>query len=272
MLASILQKAGFKPGRSLHLSIPKLLLAATVAGGAVSLLGAGSARATTWKSTCTFGILGECTGASGTGWTTTKSPINPPATAPGNPPLQLGDKLLNIITYSFANGIGNPAPTGHFDFEWQDSDTPTVFGDDNWNLRTVFDNALSGLLPTPANDAVGFLNYTLEIVGSSATFKNAQVDGSTTGSGNTVIKSIVSPAVTLTSINGGISNVNIGGTFLNVTDTYRVTNTGGLNSFNNGFTQNDIPPVPGPLPLMGAGMALGFSRKLRSRIKGSVKA
>jgi hypothetical protein len=183
--------------------------------------------------------------------------------------LQLGDKLLNIVNYSFANGIGNAAPTGHFDYEWQDSDTPTVFSDDNWNVRTIFDNALSGLLPTPANDAIGSLNYTLAIVGSSATFKNVQIDGSTTGSGNTVIKSIVSPAVTLTSINGGILNTNIGGTFLDVTDTYRVTNTGGLNSFNNGFTQSD---VPGPLPVVGAGMAFGFSRKLRSRIKASASA
>jgi hypothetical protein len=244
-------------------------MAATVAGGAVSLLGAGSAGATTWKSTCAFGILGECTGTSGTGWTTTKSPINPPGTAPGNPPLQLGDKILTIVSYSFANGIGNPAPTGHFDFEWQDSDTPTAFADDNWNVRTVFDNALSGLLPTPASDAVGFLSYTLEIVGSSATFTNAQIDSSTTGSGNTVTKSIASPAVTLTSVDGGISYAAIGGTFLNVTDTYRVTNTGGLNSFNNGFRQTDS--VPGPLPLLGAGMAIGFSRKLRSRVKGSAK-
>ncbi len=28
-----------------------------------------------------------------------------------------------------------------------------------------------------------------------------------------------------------------------------------------------IPPVPGPLPLFGAAAALGFSRKLRKRIK-----
>lgn len=193
----------------------------------------------------------------------------PPVTAPGNPPLQLGDKLLNIVTYSFANGIGNPAPTGHFDFEWQDSDTPLDFGDDNWNVRTVFDTALSGLLPSPANDAVGSLNYTLAIIGSSSTFKDVEVDSDHTGSGNSVRKVIVSPAVDITTTDGSIAISPLSGTFVDVTDTYRVTNTGGLNSFSNGFTQTSNLPVPGPLPLIGLGAAFGFSRRLRNRIKGT---
>jgi hypothetical protein len=32
-----------------------------------------------------------------------------------------------------------------------------------------------------------------------------------------------------------------------------------------------VPPVPGPLPALGAAAAFGFSRKLRKRIKGSTK-
>ena len=141
------------------------------------------------------------------------------------------------------------------------------FGDDNWNVRTVFDSALSGLTPSPANDAVGTLNYTMAIIGTGSTFKNVQVDSSTTGSGNSVIKTILSPSVLLTSTNGSIANVDISGTLVDVTDAYRVTNTGGLNSFNNGFTQSDNF-VPGPLPLFGLGAAFGFSRRLRNRIKG----
>ena len=34
------------------------------------------------------------------------------------------------------------------------------------------------------------------------------------------------------------------------------------------ITQTAIPPVPGPLPILGAGAAFGFSRKLRRRIAG----
>lgn len=50
--------------------------------------------------------------------------------------------------------------------------------------------------------------------------------------------------------------------------TTKVTNTWnsprGLNSISNTIRQQ---PVPGPLPLLGAGAAYGFSRKLRQRIK-----
>jgi len=258
------QQSGIASMLVTRLRQPVLIAGVLVAGATMV---AGAAQATTWKSTCTFGTAGECTGTSGVGWTSSKTPPLPLGPAPGNPPLQLGDKLLNIVSYSFANGIGNPAPTGHFDFEWQDSDTATVFGDDNWNVRTVFDTALTGLLPTPANDAVGTLNYTLEIIGTGSTFKNVQVDSSTTGSGNSVTKAIISPVVNLISTNGSIANAPISGTLVNVTDTYRVANSGGLNSFNNGFTQSDNF-VPGPLPLFGLGAAFGFSRRLRNRIKG----
>jgi len=258
------QQSGITSMLFTRLRQPALIAGVLVAGATMT---AGSAQATAWKSSCTFGIAGECTGTSGAGWTTTNSPP-PPVTAPGNPPLQLGDKLLNIVGYSFANGIGNPAPTGHFDFEWQDSDTPLDFGDDNWNMRTVFDNALSGLLPTPANDAVGSINYTLAIIGSSSTFKSVGVDSAHTGTGNSVTKTIP-PSVSITTTDGSVAISPLSGTFVDVTDTYRVANTGGLNSFSNGFTQTSNLPVPGPLPLLGLGAALGFSRRLRNRIKGS---
>ena len=45
--------------------------------------------------------------------------------------------------------------------------------------------------------------------------------------------------------------------------------SGSINSFQNSFVQfeNEPPPqVPGPLPLLGAGAAFGFSRRLRTRV------
>ena len=56
---------------------------------------------------------------------------------------------------------------------------------------------------------------------------------------------------------------------ITVKDTYEVT-VGSINSIQNSFNQkpDQIPPptVPGPLPLLGAGAAFGFSRRLRTRV------
>jgi hypothetical protein len=48
---------------------------------------------------------------------------------------------------------------------------------------------------------------------------------------------------------------------LYITDTYTGTASAGLDNFINTYQ------TPGPLPILGAGAAFGFSRKLRSRIK-----
>jgi hypothetical protein len=43
---------------------------------------------------------------------------------------------------------------------------------------------------------------------------------------------------------------------------------GAFHSFSNTIVL-EVPEVPGPLPLLGAGVAFGFSRKLRQRVKAS---
>jgi hypothetical protein len=56
---------------------------------------------------------------------------------------------------------------------------------------------------------------------------------------------------------------------ISVKNEYLVT-TGSINSFQNSFIQIEgkqpPPQVPGPLPLLGAGAAFGFSRRLRTRV------
>jgi hypothetical protein len=41
----------------------------------------------------------------------------------------------------------------------------------------------------------------------------------------------------------------------------------GVTQFSNRLNQQNPSEVPGPLPLLGAGAAFGFSRKLRNRVK-----
>jgi hypothetical protein len=68
-------------------------------------------------------------------------------------------------------------------------------------------------------------------------------------------------------MDGSNSTLPLSGTFVDVTDSYIVLAGAGINRFNNGFTQTS--GVPGPLPLLGAGAAFGFSLRIRSRIKGA---
>ncbi|MBD2550492.1 hypothetical protein H6G65_13035 [Microcystis elabens FACHB-917] len=77
--------------------------------------------------------------------------------------------------------------------------------------------------------------------------------------------------VTLTSTNGSTDAKDVFGrpTILHVNNVYN--GNGAIDSIENSYQQVD--KVPGPLPILGAGVAFGFSRKLRRRIQGDhVKA
>ncbi len=84
--------------------------------------------------------------------------------------------------------------------------------------------------------------------------------------------------IALTSTNGSsdLASVNGGPTVITVRNQY--DGEGAIDSFQNSFKQSSTgpgptSPVPGPLPILGAGVAFGFSRKLRRRIDGArVKA
>lgn len=255
------KQPGFTAMLSKNLRRP-VLIAGMLIGGAT--LVTGSAQAAIYNSTCSFTNSSnpgnQCLGASGIGWTSDE---------PGNVnPLLLGDKLLNIVSYAFDDfdNAGNPTiPTGHFDFSWLDQGTAGTSSTDTWTLRTVFDNPITGDAVTAPFNATGTLNYTLMVTDPNFYYTSIELDSAHIGTGATVIKSVAG-GPTLTSTDGSSSTVPLGGTFVDVTDTYSVPAAAGINSFSNGFTQGT--GVPGPLPLFGVGAAFGFSRRLRNRIKG----
>ena len=259
-------KSGFSSMVYKHLRKPVLIAGVLIGGSSVF---AGAAKANLHVFECNFTNVSSdqrCTNPSN--WTYAGSP--PPQTSP---PLQLGDKLLNVISYSFSDySTGAPTPTtpsGHFDFSWLDPNNDGIpnYADDAWNVRTVFDNTVTG---DGSNIATGTLNYTLQITDPGWTFTNVELDSGHIGSGVSVNKYINDPAFPmanpaspagipyLISTDGSTSNKPLGGTFVNVTDTYTVTAGGGLGAFNNGFKQ-----TPAPLPILGVGAAFGSIRKLR---------
>lgn len=243
-----------------HLRKP-VLIAGVLIGGASMV--AGSAQAALFTSRCNFtAAQTECKGSSGFGWSTSPLP------APGNPPLQLGDKLLNIINYSFGDfdnaGVAT-SPSGEFVFTYLDQNGAGPDPSDTWNVRTVFDTTVTG--DAVAGPATGFLNYTLQITDPSFSFNTVELDSAHIGSGSSVTKTIAGllPAPYQTSFDGSSVTSPLSGTLIDVTDNYSVVAAAGLNGFNNGFTQ-----TPAPLPILGVGAAFGSIRKLRkfsSRLK-----
>ena len=125
----------------------------------------------------------------------------------------------------------------------------------------------------------GIFTYSLE--SSVGTFLLVQIDSDTDGIGGTTsvtkevfgaydpISGFSDPLGTETSTNGStqiitLTNQNLPKVYIR--DTYSASGTTRLDNITNSYL------VPGPLPLLGAGAAFGFSRKLRGRIKATSNA
>ena len=243
MISSLLQKAGLRPGLALHSAIPKVLMAAAILGGSGSLLSAGSAIA---QSTCSFGSNISFTACSAT-------------------TLTEGDK-----TVTFTNLLGlNPSAT------YGGTITLADLGFNFYSVSTVF------IGPLGAGEPANTIGYDIEIDPlSNNYFSGVKLTANSDISASTVIKTEVSAPSLFTqlTVSGTGSNPPGMGTFnsipgfakkLSILDTFSTPTPGALTSYVNTFRQSE---APGPLPVLGAGMAFGFSRKLRSRIKASAKA
>jgi hypothetical protein len=174
--------------------------------------------------------------------------------------LFIGDKAVTKIVCS---GLG--------------ADTQIRFNNFNfaYDLGTVID------APTQA----GSISYTIGIIDSGFEFSSVGLDSGCifpAQGGCTVTKNLnwSGGSTTLVSINGVPAPVDYvfgsGVKALNVQDVFSAVGSSSVSTANNFFAQRpaNAPPesVPGPLPLLGAGVAFGFSRRLRSRIKKSPTA
>jgi hypothetical protein len=282
MFAPRLQRAGLKPRFALPSSIPRLLMAAIVVGGSGSVLFAGSARAAATLITppggtiCNFGGSLAGTLPSPPALPGTLAPVcSTAASLPPSEPYLLNDKILTLLT--------GPSGIGYVDFITT-AYPPIGPDEDTWNVKYNFTT------PFGPSAATGVLTYRLQIdqvLEPTAYFKRVSLDSQHDGRGTKVEKFVYSSLddlnagtneiVVLTSNDGSASDFDFPvDTYkdLFIKDTYAPSLTGSLTTLNNSFTQGDAKndKVPGPLPLLGAGAAFGFSRKLRSRIKVSAKA
>jgi hypothetical protein len=137
--------------------------------------------------------------------------------------------------------------------------------------RVAYDVDLPG--PGALGPLSGSYTYTLQATPGEF-FYDARVDSDVNDPGNVTVRkqvysdsgftsliwdqtSVDGSAIGFIPFNGGSQYATI-----YVRDTYNVPSGTSLNVATNVYNQ-----TPGPLPILGAGAAFGFSRKLRSRIK-----
>jgi len=223
-------------------------MTAVMVGGAGSLLSAGSASAALlspplcWFGAPSGGAAVECQSGD---------------------QFEILDKLVTLGTLTF-NG-----KAGTLGFQYTSIDPPPGLTGDSFALAVDFN-------PDTQGPYGGQFDYTIAVTDpANYQFATAQLDSIVTGAAvNTTVTKNIFGFASLVSLNGAnVAPVNVSGTLLTVQNIWEVPQGDILDSFKDVYTQKPAgTPVPGPIPLLGAGMALGFSRKLRSRIKGTAKA
>ena len=129
------------------------------------------------------------------------------------------------------------------------------------------------------------LQYTISVIGGSggpgsynpylqaySTSSSSSIFGPPAPAGTFTVSSLNSPPPLSVPVNGGLGGPKFYTPYAFDSDTFTLTldvTAGKVTSFDQTVTQSVFSEVPGPLPLLGAGAAFGFSRRIRSRIKAS---
>lgn len=240
-----------KAGRPLHAAIPWALTTAALLGGSGWILVAGGAKAQA-LTPCSFG------NAAGTAcltdvWYDTSLDTSPQPT----------DKQIKLITLPTLG-------SGDIEFLWNPINPPAGFAADTWDVDVDFTPDIVATSAT--GDLTGTFEYTIKIDEASPwTFRDVQLDATGT-SPYSVNKTVYADASFTTlladlEVPPGPDGPSAGVAPLKqvwVRNIYGVNPTGTLDNFQDTYRQE---AVPGPLPIVGAGMAFGFSRRLRRRIK-----
>jgi hypothetical protein len=242
-----------------------LLTAGLLGGAALSTLGAGSAQAA-WDLHNPLGYI--CTVApatlggaecefSGAGATTPTTVARTIPQFPGET-THPHDKLLTLLgssgllpedTIAF---VMQPGPTWELDLDFSLDRSASLSPTGNLDYKIIITD------PTQFFNTAT-LSTPLSAAGDYAVNKKFYTDASFTSEITAWALSNPAPA--------NPDATSIGGQEIFVRDSWSIPigSSAIIDSIQNNYTQH----VPGPLPLLGAGAAFGFSRRIRSRIKGA---
>lgn len=170
----------------------------------------------------------------------------------------VSDKQITLLTTPTA---GN----GTIEFNWIPIDPGASYLDDLWEVDVDFEQPLQG----PAS---GIFEYLIEITSPDNaiwSFDKVRLKVDSLSGNPVVTKSIYSDDAFTNEIfeiigGNGFLQLPAGYTKLYVRDSYELQGQSDvLDNLQNVYTQT----VPGPLPLIGAGTAFAFSRRLRRRAR-----
>ena len=203
-------------------------------------------------------------------------------------PFQHGDKLVTPLGFDFAvlppAGIP-PVPVTAI-YTWIDgTDSPLNYSDDSWKIEVESATGAPFIGPFDLS-----YSYTIDIVdgpgvddngvafdGTGWFFNDFQLGTDGTRDRTLTFKTVAADGETL-DFECEISNLGTAcdglKAFLSDAKTVTVTDRvnmlegppASLTSVSNTWTQRPGDQVPGPLPILGAGVAFGYSRRLRRRI------
>jgi hypothetical protein len=113
-----------------------------------------------------------------------------------------------------------------------------------------------------------YFNYDLAVVGSPESIKDFSLN-SACSAGSCAYTGQMGQSASVATLNMSDALGGQGPQSIPLSTTLSVTNTWTNTSLSIEQVTNSYTQTPGPLPILGAGAAFGFSRKLRNRIKAS---
>jgi hypothetical protein len=176
------------------------------------------------------------------------------------------DKIIRFLTLPTTGA-------GVLRFEYENFGQPGNYAIGAWQAIVNFVPSLNSNLGTGV--VTGLFDYKVTVTDPNWAFKSVSLDSIIATPGTSIGKTLWEDAIlgtnqiaNLTSVNGAfVGPAPISGKTIFVRDTWTLQEGAALNQINNTYRQTSS--VPGPLPLLGAGTAFGFSRKLRRRIRGA---
>jgi hypothetical protein len=197
---------------------------------------------------------------------------------------QCQDKRFTIGDPSYLKATNDSTKRGVLTFEWNPfPPSPPAFNSREGDFFTMnIDFVPSLTLP-----ATGHFDYSLEVTDTGYGLQDAGLDSNVAGNLTSPPRTVVTKTIygdeffdpsgvilTLTSTDGSNepqAAIPFNPVTIWVRDSWDVASGDVLQDFKNSYRQvfTGEPPegVPGPLPILGAGAAFGFSRRLRRRIR-----